>query len=46
MEALISKPAHNSTYAKGVVSCFKDSFAGKRIFVFKSSFAVKVPHFG
>jgi hypothetical protein len=38
-----SKTAANSTYPKGGVSCFIDSFMVNQIFIFKSSFVAKSP---
>jgi len=40
------KTLHNSTYPKGGVSYYKDSFVVNQTLVFKSSFVVKVPPFG
>jgi len=38
-----SSPAANSTYPKGGVSCFKDSFLVNRTFVFQIKFCGKSP---
>ena len=37
------RAAHNSTYPKGGVSCFKDSFVGKETLVFQIKFCGKNP---
>jgi hypothetical protein len=36
-------PAHNSTYPKGGVSCFKDSFVVNQTLVFQIKFCGKSP---
>ena len=38
-----SKPAHNRTYPKGGVSCFKDSFVVRQTLVFQIKFCGKSP---
>jgi hypothetical protein len=37
------KPAHNSTYPKGGVSCSKDSFVVNQTLVFQIKFCCKSP---
>jgi hypothetical protein len=37
------KPAHNSTYPKGGVSCSKDTFSFNETFVFQIKFCCKSP---
>jgi hypothetical protein len=37
------KPTHNSTYPKGGVSCFKDSFLDNQTLVFQITFCGKSP---
>jgi hypothetical protein len=37
------KPAHNSTYPKGGVSCSKDSFVVNETLVFQIKFCGKIP---
>jgi hypothetical protein len=37
------KPAHNSTYPKGGVSCSKDDFVVNQILVFHIKFCAKSP---
>lgn len=40
---MTEKAAHNSTYAKGGVSCFKDSFVVNGTLVFQMKFCGKNP---